>query len=152
LAYLHLNRFPTKQCIYFPQYLLRVFTLPCRNNIVRFLCCLKIKFAHELCWQTTKSCESHKIVLNLPAIFNMSYSQPKIVKFGWYFTKLYQFNIKEMETCSFLGHPVCAITTVYCTARTTKTVNHCARFCLFKVVISKSVLYIFIFIHSKVAA
>jgi len=51
---LHLNKFPTKQCIYCPQHLLRVSTLPCRNNIVLFLCCLKMKFAHELCWQTTK--------------------------------------------------------------------------------------------------
>ena len=50
----HLNRFPTKQCMYCPQHLLRVPTLPCRNNIVHFLCCLKMKFAHELCWQTTK--------------------------------------------------------------------------------------------------
>jgi len=30
----------------------------------------------------------------------------KILKFGWDFTKLYQFNIKQMEMCSFLGHPV----------------------------------------------
>jgi len=37
-----------------PQHLLCVSTLPCRNNIVRFLCCLKMKFAHELCWKTTK--------------------------------------------------------------------------------------------------
>jgi len=34
-------------------------------------------------------------------------SQPKIIKFGWDFTKLYQFNIKQMEMFSFLGHPVC---------------------------------------------
>jgi len=33
-------------------------------------------------------------------------SLPKIIKFGWDFTKLYQFNIKQMEMCSFLGHPV----------------------------------------------
>jgi len=40
--------------------------------IVRFLCCLKMKFAHELCWQTTKQCQSHKIVLiSLQAMFNM---------------------------------------------------------------------------------
>jgi len=62
LADLHLNRFPTKQCIHCPQHLLRVFTLPCRNNIVRFLCCLKMKFAYELCWKTTKQCQSHKTV------------------------------------------------------------------------------------------
>jgi len=43
LADLHLNRFPTKQCIYCPQHLLRVSTLPCRINIVRFLCCLKME-------------------------------------------------------------------------------------------------------------
>jgi len=36
----------------------------------------------------------------------MSSTQPKIIKFGWDFTKLYQFNIKQMEMCSFLGHPV----------------------------------------------
>jgi len=46
--------FPTKQCIYCPQHLLRVSTLPCRNSIVRYLCCLKMKFVDELCWQTTK--------------------------------------------------------------------------------------------------
>jgi len=60
--------------MYCPQHPLRVPTLPCRNNIVRFLCCLKMKFAHELglCWQTTKQCQSHKIVLiSLPAMFNM---------------------------------------------------------------------------------
>jgi len=33
-------------------------------------------------------------------------SLPKMIKFGWDFTKLYQFNIKQMERCSFLGHPV----------------------------------------------
>jgi len=66
------NRFPTKQCIYCPHHLLRVSTLPCRNNIFRFLCCLKMKFAHELCWQTTKQCQSQKIVLiGLQAMFNM---------------------------------------------------------------------------------
>jgi len=32
-----------------------------------------MKFAHELCWQTTKQCQSHKIVLiSLQAMFNMS--------------------------------------------------------------------------------
>jgi len=47
-------------------------TLPCRNNIVRFLCCLKMKSAYELCRQTTKQCQSHKIVLiSLQAMFNM---------------------------------------------------------------------------------
>jgi len=46
--------------MYCLQNLLRVFTLPRRNNIVRFLCCLKMKFAHELCWQITKP-----VVLNL---------------------------------------------------------------------------------------
>jgi len=30
---------------------------------------------------------------------------PKIIKFGWDFTKLYQFNIKQMEMCSFFGPP-----------------------------------------------
>jgi len=35
-----------------------------------------------------------------------SLSAKKIIKFGWDFTKLYQFNVKEMEMCSFLGHPV----------------------------------------------
>jgi len=80
--------------------------LPCRNNIVHFLCRLKMKFAHELCWQTTKLCQSHKIVLiSLQAKFNMSSSQSKIIKFGWDFTKLYQFNIKQMEIYSFLGPP-----------------------------------------------
>jgi len=49
-----LNRFPTKQCIYCPQHLLRVPTRLCSNNIVRFLCWLKMKFAYKLCWQTTK--------------------------------------------------------------------------------------------------
>jgi len=34
---------------------------------------------------------------------------PKIIKFGWDFTKLYQFNIKQMEMCSFLAHPVDAV-------------------------------------------
>jgi len=60
---LHRNRFPTKQCIglYCPQHLLRVPTLPCRNNIVRFLCCLKVKFAHELCWQTINSANHTKL-------------------------------------------------------------------------------------------
>jgi len=34
-----------------------------------------MKFAHELCWQTTKQCQSHKIVLvSLQAMFNMSSS------------------------------------------------------------------------------
>jgi len=57
--------------MYCPQHLLRVPTLHCRNNIVHFLCCLKIKFAHELYWQTTKQCPSHKIVLiSLQAMFN----------------------------------------------------------------------------------
>jgi len=32
-------------------------------------------------------------------------SLPKIIKFGWDFTKLYQFNIKQMKTCSFSGPP-----------------------------------------------
>jgi len=32
-------------------------------------------------------------------------SMPKIIKFGWDFTKLYQFNIKQMEMCSFFGPP-----------------------------------------------
>jgi len=36
----------------------------------------------------------------------MSSSQPKIIKFCWDITKLYQFNIKQMEMCSFLGHHV----------------------------------------------
>jgi len=58
LADIHPNRFPTKQCMYCPQHLLHIATLPCRNNIVHFLCCLKMKFAHELCWQTTKQCQS----------------------------------------------------------------------------------------------
>jgi len=35
------DRFQTKQCIYCPQHLLRVFILSCRNNIVRFLCRLR---------------------------------------------------------------------------------------------------------------
>jgi len=87
-ADLHLHRFPTKQCIYCPQHLLCVPTLPCRNNIVRFLCCLKMKFAHELCWQTTKQCQSYKIVLiSLQAMFNMSSTQPKDYKIWWRFHK-----------------------------------------------------------------
>jgi len=58
--------------MYCPQHLLRVPTLPCRNTIVRFLCCLKVEFAYELCWQTTKQYQSHKIVLSsLQAMFNM---------------------------------------------------------------------------------
>jgi len=33
-------------------------------------------------------------------------SLPKIIKFGWDFTKPYQFNINQMKMCSFLGHSV----------------------------------------------
>ena len=64
---LHQNRFPTKQSMHCPQHLLRDPTLPCKDNIVHIMCCLKIKFANELlvCWQTTKQCQSHKIVLIL---------------------------------------------------------------------------------------
>jgi len=97
--------------IYCPQHLLCVSTLPCRNNIVRFLCCLKMKFAHKLCWQTTKKCQLHKTVLiSLQAMSNMFSSQPEKkykILFGWDFTKLYQFNIKQIEMCRFFwGHPV----------------------------------------------
>jgi len=47
LADLHLNRFPTKQCMYCPQHLLHVSTLSCRNNIVRFLCNLLMNYVGE---------------------------------------------------------------------------------------------------------
>jgi len=45
-------------------------------------------------------------------MFYMSFSQPKDIKFGWDFTKLYQFNIKQMEMCSFLGPP-CILAAFY---------------------------------------
>jgi len=60
-----------------------------------------MKFAHELCCQTTKQCQSHNIVLvSLQTMFNITSSQPKNIKFGWEFTKLYQFNVKQMKMCS----------------------------------------------------
>jgi len=40
---------------------------------------------------------------------NLFRCKSKIIKFGWDFTKLCQFNIKQMEMCSFLGHHVCAV-------------------------------------------
>jgi len=96
----------TKHSLYCPQHLLRVSTLPCRNNIVRFLCCLKIKFAHELCWRTTKQCQSHKIVLiSLQAMFNMSSSQSKIIKFGWDFTKAISILTWSKWKCALFGPP-----------------------------------------------
>jgi len=33
-------------------------------------------------------------------------SLPKIIKFGRDFTKLHQFNINQMEICSFLGQRI----------------------------------------------
>jgi len=39
-------------------------------------------------------------------MLNMSSSQTKIIKFGSDFTKLYQFNVMQIEMCGFLGHPV----------------------------------------------
>jgi len=44
---------------------------------------------------------THKIVLiSLQAMFSMSSPQLQIIEFGLDFTKLYQFNIKQMEMCN----------------------------------------------------
>jgi len=104
LADLHFNRFPTKQCIYCSQHLLCVSTLPCRNNIVRYLRCLKMKFAHELNGKWQNSVNHTKLYWSVYRQCSICFPQPKNIKFGWDFTSIYHQANGNVQF--ILGHPV----------------------------------------------
>jgi len=81
----------------------RFYTQPCRSNVVRFLCCFKMKFAHELCWHGKQLNSDNHTKLYWSVYRQCSICPPlsqKNIKFGWEFTKLYQSNIKQVEMCS----------------------------------------------------
>jgi len=115
--------------MYCPQHLLCVSTLPCRNNIARFLCRFKMKFAHELCWHTvsiTQNC-TDQFTNNVHYVLLWA---KKNIKFPWEFTKLYQFNVKQMEMCSLFWATLYIITFILalrqsCVVSTVALINEC---------------------------